>query len=83
MSVSYILLTGIKDPDWLCDHFGSHFVDIAYAEKLTAGNVKIIAENEAWLQNDKDKAWLLSLIRETLATHQEDECRAEIVLAPG
>jgi hypothetical protein len=81
MNPDYILLTGVKNPKRLEDYFASNLVDVAYAEALSSGRVKILVEPDTDLRNEEDVSWILELVVDALRKNEEDGVSTEIVLA--
>jgi hypothetical protein len=55
MNPDYILLGGIKEAKRLEDYFASHLVDVAFAEPMAAGKVKILVERDSDLKKEVGK----------------------------
>jgi len=82
MNEDYILLTGIKNPEKLDAYFASSLVDIAYAEDISAGKMKIFVESTTDLRKEDDVNSIIDLVVDALRKNGEDEYTTEVILAP-
>lgn len=81
MNPDYILLSGIKNPKRLEAYFASHLVDVAYAESVSPGAVKVLVESDTDLRKEEDVSWILELVVDALRKNEEDAFHTEVVIA--
>jgi hypothetical protein len=81
MNPDFILVAGVKDPERLNAYFASHLVDVAYAEPVSAGKVKILVERDTDLRKEEDLNRILDIVVDALRKNDEDDFTTEIVLA--
>ena len=81
MNPDYILLGGLKNPKRVSDYFASHLVDVAYAEVLPSGEVKVLVESDIDLRREEVANSTLDFVIDALRKNAEDEFTTEVVLA--
>jgi hypothetical protein len=83
MNKDYILATGIRFRDHVCEYFASRLVDVAYADiapEDASDTVRISVESTTDLRDKKDIAWILNILKTTMVDIGETNARFEIVL---
>lgn len=81
MNPDYILLGGIKNPKKVSDYFASHLVDVAYAEVLPSGQVKVLVESDIDLSRDEVANTTLDFVIDALRKNAEDEYTTQVIFA--